>query len=123
MGKQVGLMPYSVIATISREKIDLNRERKKAFKDYTAQEEYDYYHKQIQIAREYIDKKFGKGLFIDIHGQSHPDGFIEFGYLLDNDILKLEDKRLEEYQKKSSIKTLSNFSSKDFAGQIRGENS
>lgn len=121
--KQTGLFPYSAIATISREKIDLNREAKKAYEDFTAKEEYNYYHSTIKNARKTIKKKFGKGLFIDIHGQSHPDGFIEFGYLLDNDILKLKNKKLKKYRKQSSIKTLGRFSPKKFTKQLKGKNS
>ena len=121
--KQTGLYPYSVIAIISRRKIDLNREASHAYEDINAKDEYNYYHKQIEASRKSIKKKFGKGLFIDIHGQSHPDGFIEFGYLLENDILKLDDKNLKKYKSKSSIKTLENFSSKKFIKQIKGKNS
>ncbi len=121
--KQVNKTPYCVIATISREKVDINRNITDAFFDEKASIAYNQFHSLIKKARVQVRKEFKKGLYFDIHGQSHSHGFIEFGYLLNNDILKLKKKRLKKYKNSSSIKTLSNFSSKSFIKQIKGKNS
>ncbi len=115
--------PYAVIATISREKVDINREVNEAYEDHRASIPYNQFHYLIKSSKKSIEKKFGKGLYIDIHGQSHPKGYLEFGYLLDNEILRLHETELRENQIKSSIKTLSHFSQESFIDQLRGPHS
>jgi len=121
--EQTGKSPYGVIATISREKVDINREPKEAYEDERAGVIYNQFHYLIKSARLNIEKNFCKGLYIDIHGQSHPKGYLEFGYLLVNDKLKLHESDLREEQQNSSIKTLSNFSQECFIDQLRGPHS
>ena len=118
-----GKTPYAVIADISRTKIDLNRKESEAYEDDSAKGIYDEFHGRIKDIEKHIDQNYGKGLYIDIHGQSHPKGYLEFGYLLDNDILSLHESTLKEHQEKSSIKTLSKFSDECFIDQLRGPHS
>lgn len=115
--------PYAVIATISRKKVDLNRKESEAYEDKRAKPIYDTFHGRIKEAESEVERRFGKGLYIDIHGQSHPKGYLEFGYLLVNDILKLDDEALQNYQEKTSIKTLSRFSTQPFLDQLKGAQS
>ena len=121
--KQTKKTPYAVIGEISRKKVDLNRQRDKAYEDEKAKIIYDEFHHLIQKSEIECDKKFAKGLYIDIHGQSHPKGYTEFGYLLFNDVLKLEDSHLEFHQDQSSIRTLSKFSNESFLEQLKGPHS
>lgn len=121
--RSIGKTPYTVIADISRVKVDLNRKEDEAYEDINAKKVYDQFHSFIQNSEKEIDDKYGKGLYIDIHGQSHPKGYLEFGYLLVNDILKLNDDLLKDYQDNTSIKTLSKFSNDSFLEQIKGSNS
>ena len=120
--KQTKLTPYAVIADISRTKVDLNREKKEAYEDEKASIPYNEFHDFIKNSRKEIEESFSKGLYIDIHGQSHPKGHLEFGYLLDNSILKQNDFALnkKENMENSSIATLSNFSKESFVDQLRG---
>ncbi len=118
-----GKTPYTIIANISRTKVDLNRKENEAYEDIRAKKVYDQFHNFIQSSEKEIDEKYGKGLYIDIHGQSHPKGYLEFGYLLLNDVLKLHDSSLKDYQDKTSIKTLSRFSNECFLEQLKGANS
>lgn len=120
---QTNKTPYAIISTISREKVDINREPKEAYEDENAKVPYLEFHKRIINAKKVIEKEFGKGLYIDIHGQSHPKGYLEFGYLLDNDILKLHDSQLKKNHIHSSINTLGNFSQECFIDQLRGPHS
>lgn len=121
--KQTNKSPYAVIAQISRTKVDLNRSEAEAYEDIRAKKVYDEFHKDIQKAEKEIEQKFSKGLYIDIHGQSHPKAYLEFGYLLDNEILKLYDNDIREYQDRSSIRTLSKFSKESFIDQLKGPHS
>ena len=121
--KNTGKTPYSTMALISRQKVDINREPKEAYEDENAKHPYLSFHKSIINAKKEVEAKFGKGLYIDIHGQSHPKAYLEFGYLLDNDILKLHESELREHQKNSSISTLGNFSQESFIDQMRGPHS
>jgi hypothetical protein len=120
---QTSKTPYAIIAEISRIKVDINRERKEAYEDEKASLAYNTFHNFIKTSKEEIEKEFGKGLYIDIHGQSHPKAYLEFGYLLDNDILKLHESQLREQSINSSIKTLSDFSKECFIDQLRGPHS
>jgi len=119
----IGKTPYAVIADISRVKVDLNRKENEAYEDINAKKVYDQFHTFIQDSEKIIDQKYGKGLYIDIHGQSHPKGYLEFGYLLVNDILKHPDDFLKTYKNTTSIKTLSKFSNDSFLEQLKGANS
>lgn len=121
--KQTGKIPYVVMGEISRTKVDLNRQREDAYEDEKAKIIYDEFHHLIQKCEQEIDEKFAKGLYIDIHGQSHPKGYLEFGYLLFNDVLKLNDNDLQKYHDKTSIKTLSKFSKETFLEQLKGAHS
>lgn len=120
---QTSLTPHAIIASISREKVDLNREEKEAFEDLEAKIIYDTFHSNIENSISKVDKEFKKGLFIDIHGQSHSHGCIEFGYILDNNILKLPDVELEKYKDKSSIRKLCKESPSSFIELLKGSNS
>lgn len=121
--KQTSKTPYAVLATISRKKVDINRAKDEAYEDEKASLPYNTFHNYIIESKNEVSKNFGKGLYIDIHGQSHPKAYLEFGYLLVNDVLKLYNTELEEHQSKSSIATLSNFSKESFTDQLKGPHS
>ena len=123
--KKTLLTPYGVIADISRVKVDINRVEEEAFEDEKASIPYNQFHNFIQTSKDEIENKFSKGLYIDIHGQSHPKGYLEFGYLLDNSIIKQHHGSLKEKAniENSSISTLSNFSKECFIDQIKGPRS
>ena len=121
---QTNNYPHTIIMDLSRKKVDANRELTQATtKHKKAVESYDTFHNFIKDAKTKVNEKFQKGLYIDIHGQSHAHGHIEFGYLLFNDTLKLDDKALLEHQDQSSIKTLGNFSKHCFVEQLKGKHS
>jgi len=121
--KQTNLTPYGIIADISRVKVDINRAKEEAYEDEKASIPYNQFHSFIKGAKEEIEATFAKGLYIDIHGQSHPKGYLEFGYLLDNSILKQYDGDLKENIEDSSISALSKFTKECFIDQLRGPHS
>jgi len=67
--KSLGGKPFVVIAKFERKYADANRAAANAYESDAAKPVYDYYHKSIKSAREAIDKKWGDGLLLDIHGQ------------------------------------------------------
>ncbi len=121
--KQTNLTPYAVIADISRVKVDINRAKEEAYEDEKASVPYNQFHDFIKDSKREIQEDFSKGLYIDIHGQSHPKGYLEFGYLLDNSIIKQHDGALKENIEDSSISSLSKFTKECFIDQLRGPHS
>ncbi|PLY10082.1 MAG: hypothetical protein C0626_06375 [Arcobacter sp.] len=122
--KQTGKYPYIIILELARKKLDANREIKEAAQEnQEAIKIYNTFHSTIQNSIEEVNQKFKQGLYIDLHGHSHPNNYIEFGYLLSNDILKLPNSEIKKYQDVSSIKNLSNISKESFIEQLKGKNS
>ena len=121
---QTGKYPFIIILELSRKKLDANREINEATQgNQDAIKVYNAFHTTIQKSIIQINQKYKKGLYIDLHGHSHPNSYIEFGYLLSNEILKLPDNEIKKYQELSSIKNLSKISKEPFIEQLKGENS
>jgi hypothetical protein len=81
--EQYGLYPYIIINNLHRSKLDPNRNKSIAVCQSTGAEKYyDAFHGFIDAASADITAKFGKGLYIDLHGQSHTVPRIEAGYNL-----------------------------------------
>lgn len=120
--EQTHAHPHTIIMNLSRSKVDANRVFKEAVsQDIQSQKAYHSFHDFIAYGKDKVATKFGKGLYIDIHGQSHAHGCIEFGYLIHNDTLKLPNEILENHQAVSSIKSMKTFSNYTFVEQIKGE--
>ena len=121
---QTNAYPHTILMNLSRKKVDANRAVEDAIDNQgKAMYYYNIFHNFIQDAKIKFHDKFQKGIYIDIHGQSHGHKHIEFGYLLFNDTLKLDDQSLRGHQEVSSIKTLGKFSDKCFIEQIKGDSS
>lgn len=121
---QTNNYPHAVIMDLSRRKVDANRTLDEATtKSKKAINSYESFHSFVNNAKEKVDEKFQRGLYIDIHGQSHSHKHIEFGYLLFNDTLKLSDEEIRAHQESSSIKTLGQFSKHCFVEQLKGKTS
>lgn len=117
---QTKCYPHTVIVDLCRTKVDTNRQKTEAVSCEKSTTSYNSFHKFIKQSIKKIEKKYQKGLYIDIHGQSHSHNAIEFGYLLTNDILRLDNNTISTYKSISSIKTISDFSNYSFCEQIKG---
>jgi len=123
-----GYYPYVVINHLHRTRLDANRNISEAANgNRYAEEVWTEYHTRIDSVAKTIEKKYGKGLFIDLHGHRHKIERIELGYMLSAEELRLEDELLnsgllDEY---CSIRNLlgTNKSGLSFTGLIRGESS
>ncbi|XP_013394497.1 uncharacterized protein LOC106161963 [Lingula anatina] len=77
---QTGKRPHLIVNHLSRVKLDPNREIGEAtFNVAAALTAFNEYHQFITDARANIT---GAGLLFDMHGQSHPEKWIELGYLM-----------------------------------------
>ena len=68
--KQTGKRPYVVIARFHRKYLDANRRKALAYESENAMRIYDAYQRAIMNARQEIAERWGRGLLLDIHGQS-----------------------------------------------------
>lgn len=75
--KGQGLIPFVIIAGISRRQIDFNRRPTRAYEHELAIPCYQYYHQNIRDSIDTIRQRWGKGFLLDVHGQSRfPDEVI-----------------------------------------------
>jgi len=68
--KALGGRPYLVIARFDRKYIDANRAPADAYESPAAQPVYDAYHGALSNACRAVRARWGRGLLIDVHGQS-----------------------------------------------------
>ncbi|XP_066435935.1 uncharacterized protein [Eleutherodactylus coqui] len=74
-----GSCPHIVINNLSRSKLDANREKlEAAFGVHEAEQAWEEFMGFIQHAK----SNMSQGLLLDIHGQAHPEQWIELGYLI-----------------------------------------
>ncbi|WP_034057399.1 T9SS type A sorting domain-containing protein [Lacinutrix jangbogonensis] len=78
---QTGCYPYIIINNLHRSKLDPNRESTEATcSDTDALFYWNAYHDFIDDASNRVMNTYGKGLYIDLHGQNHGIPRIEAGY-------------------------------------------
>ena len=119
-----GGTPYLIICRLHRVKLDCNREIKEAAQgNATAEEAWKEYHAHIEEAKAEVQKNFGAGLYIDLHGQKHPEGRVEIGYLLTSKELALDDEAITKLAAKTGIRELDQRSPASFVELLRGKTS
>jgi len=123
-----GCYPHIIFNHLKRIKLDANRDVAEATcGDPEAEIAWLEYHEFIDSAKVAVDRKYEKGLFIDLHGQSSHGERIELGYLITGSELALSDVILntETYENKSSIRNLisTNLNILTFADLLRGSTS
>lgn len=75
--KVFNLKPWSVIAKFDRNYLDVNRPKEGAYESDLAKPVYEAYHRHLADACNEVKKRHGRGLLLDIHGQSsQPDAII-----------------------------------------------
>ncbi|KAM4694229.1 uncharacterized protein O3C94_004664 [Discoglossus pictus] len=74
-----GSCPHVIINNLARTKLDVNRDKDEAtFGNPEAEQAWDEFMDFTEMAK----SNMSKGLLIDIHGQAHPEQWIELGYVL-----------------------------------------
>src|SRR5262249_35756263 len=114
---------------LDRDKIDCNRPIDEGAQgNAAAVTAWNEFQNFIDSCSNAVIGTFGRGFYIDQHGQGHPEQRLELGYLLDKYDLTNTDTRLDavsSYKNSSSIRTLANSiaSSNTFSQLLRGTNS
>jgi N-formylglutamate amidohydrolase len=77
LAKRVGARPFLVIARFDRKYVDANRNERSAIEDPLAQPYYRAYHQALEEFTSSVQKKWKRGLLLDIHGQAKlPDALV-----------------------------------------------
>jgi len=122
-----GRYPHIIICHLERIKLDANREIIEATQGNPfAIQAWKEWHSFIDTAAQQVQKSFGKGFYIDLHGfSSHPVQRLEIGYLLSGSTLSLSDSELNKpaYGNSSSIRTMIPISGMTFSQLLRGPRS
>lgn len=125
--KLTGLYPYLIISHLHRSKLDPNRNIEEAAgDDQQAGTAWTEFHHFIDSAIFDVEQKYGKGLYIDLHGHRHKINRVELGYLLTGEELRLPDDFLndESFYQYSSIRNLiNNNKSHSYTEFLRGSES
>jgi len=81
--KRHGHRPYIIISNISRKNVDQNREIEiGTCGNAIAARPWNAFHDYIDTALAMAVKKYGSAIYIDLHGQGHPNQRLEVGYNL-----------------------------------------
>ncbi len=123
---RTGKRPHVVICLLHRRKVDCNRDVGEAAAGHPlAVAAWEDYQAFLDRARADVVKRFGKGLFIDLHGHGHAEQQLELGYLLNRDTLGRDDAALDEagVVASSSLRALAQKEGVSHASLIRGPRS
>ncbi|PAA92266.1 hypothetical protein BOX15_Mlig020394g2 [Macrostomum lignano] len=89
LAERYSCRPHFIRANLHRSKLDPNRPVEQAAQgDRLAQAAWKAYHETFMTAAmERVQSRYGIGLVLDIHGQSHPEQWTELGYVLSKELL------------------------------------
>jgi hypothetical protein len=121
-----GHYPHIIICRVERHKVDCNREIEEgAGAQPDARQAWNDYQRFIEIAQSNVLASAGKGLYIDLHGQSHAIKRVELGYCLTSSQLTNVDSVLNgpACANSSSIRNLAQQTGLPLAELLRGTNS
>lgn len=118
--RRTGARPHLILCHLHRKKVDCNRDaltgtggNPRALATWRA------FHEAIGIARD----SAGHGLFLDLHGHSHPVARVELGYLLSAEQLRESGPGLSALAQVSSLASIARTSPDTFEGLLRGSRS
>ena len=118
-----GCYAHIIISNLHRSKLDPNREiGEAACGDSDAEDHWNAFHDFIDDASADVESVWGKGVYIDLHGQSHSIPRIEVGYNVTRGELNTGDLNSAAIINKSTISNLvgSNISEQSHEALIRG---
>lgn len=123
-----GFYPYLIISHLHRSILDPNRNIQEAASgNIQAEVTWTEFHSFIDSAINEVEQKYGKGLYIDLHGHRHKVERVELGYLVSGEELRFSDEFLndESFYEYSSLKNLisNNRKSYSYIELLRGPES
>jgi hypothetical protein len=120
IASRTGSRPHLILCHLHRKKVDCNRDaltgtggNPRALATWRA------FHEAIGKAR----AAAGHGLFLDLHGHSHPAPRVEIGYLLSAEQLRETGPALSAFAQVSSLASIARTSPDTFEGLLRGPRS
>lgn len=122
----LGHHPHVIICNLKRAKLDCNREVNEAAEgNPLAEKSWHEFQNFIRLAETNVVRNFGKGFYIDLHGQSHPIKRVELGYCLSSRQLTKQDEKLNSPRiiRRTTIANLGRTSNFPFSQILRGTNS
>jgi len=122
-----GCQPHVIINLLHRKKLDPNREQALATCDSPqAVAAWEAFHTFADSARAMVERNFGRGLLLDIHGHAHTIQRLELGYQLTGDHLRAGDSAINSAFRvqRSGIRSLVaiNVNNLTHVELLRGEN-
>lgn len=127
MRRQFGAPPHVIVCRLHRLKVDCNREIGEAAQGNAAAERaHREFHEFITKAREQVQRDFGFGLYVDLHGHRHERALVEIGQLVTAAKLNLGDAELDAgdfISRQSSLRDLDQRSPHSFSALVRGPKS
>jgi hypothetical protein len=124
--ERTGSAPHLVISHLKRTKLDPNREIEEAAEgDPFAENAWREFQAFIDTAEAAVVRRYGSGLYLDLHGHGHDILRAELGYLLSADDLARADAVLDAggYAQRSSIRGLAESGGAPFSELLRGTTS
>lgn len=124
--ERTGLRPHVIICHLHRSKLDANRDQGEACQgDPGALEAWRAWHAFLDTAKASVERQHGTGLFVDVHGQTHPEGWIEWGYALTPEALSQPDEHFHAdlLPERSSVHALASRQGGELAPLLRGAHS
>ncbi|MFK7750201.1 MAG: immunoglobulin-like domain-containing protein [Kordia sp.] len=121
-----GCYAHVIINNLHRSKLDPNREINEATcGNANAADHWNAFHGYIDQASASIEANWGKGLYIDLHGQSHSVPRIEAGYNITSGELNTANLNASDIINKSTIRNLinDNLSNLSHEELVRGNSS
>lgn len=109
MQRLFGCSPHIIINRLHRRKPDANREIVEAAQgNPQAERAWNEFHQFIDSAKRAVERSFGRGFYVDMHGHGHDIQRLELGYLLREEELRLPDDSLNKakYIGFSSVRNL-----------------
>lgn len=122
--QQTGGYAHIIINNLNRKKLDPNRDKSEATCGNTNAEFFwDAWHGFIDKASASVEANWGKGIYIDLHGQSHSVPRIEAGYNISASELNSSDLNSAAIINTSTIKSLEAININSFSHEelVRGE--
>lgn len=118
--RRAGARPHLVLCHLKRNKVDCNRDALTGTGgNPAALATWRAFHEAIETAR----AAAGHGLFLDLHGHSHPLARVEFGYLLTAEQLQETGSAIEALAPASSLAKLAARGKGSFENLLRGPES
>lgn len=120
------LRPHLVLCHLHRTKLDVNRDVVEGAQgDPRAVQAWNDFHQACQDARNTVLATWGRGLYLDLHGHGHPEGWVELGYALSSTELAQPDPVLAApvWRDRSTIRAAASLPHLWFPELLRGATS